>query len=251
MTPYPQWPVLGMSPLDSCLPDVVADKLSARHEASILRNSGVSSVSVAPMLAKDGQPQPIFTTSQQAQLKMSIQDKISGDNKGAPMIWAEPVDIQQLGFDPKQLLCTEVRHMAEMRICAGFHVQPVVLGLGAGLEKSNNRASIEGAIDITLQTGILPYMRHRASQISEDLVPELGEPGQVVVYDESALPYLKDMLVRQITQFCGGPIYSINEGRAEVSLLPVPGGDIIRQASTETKEKNGESATSESKDDPI
>jgi phage portal protein BeeE len=233
-TPYPRWPVLGMSPIEACLADLVADKLSARHEAALLRNSGMSSISVAPVQAKDGMPQPIFTASQQQSLKASIMDKVSGDNKGAPMIWQEPVDIQQLGFDPKAMLCTEVRYMSEARICSCFKFQPVVLGLGTGLEKSNNRASIQGAVDITILQGVLPAMRYRAAQISEDLIPELGEPGEIVVYDESQLPYLQDLIMRQVMEAAGGPVISVNEGRAMVGRPKTKGGDVVRDSQPKT-----------------
>jgi phage portal protein BeeE len=232
MTPNPVNPVYGMSPLDANLPNLVADNVAKRHEAVIIRNAGVSNVSVAPMIARDGQPQPVFTKEQREQLRDDIEDKITGDNKGRPMIWKLPVDFRQIGFDPKQLLLTEVRQMSQMEMCAGFHVQPVVIGLSAGLEKSNNRASIEGAIDITLDMGVLPYLRHRARQLTRDLIKTemYGEPGEQILYDEAQIPEMRERLVKRLVEWTGGPIYSLNEGRAEAGLGPMEGGDSIRQS---------------------
>jgi phage portal protein BeeE len=227
MTANPFWPVLGMSPLESNLPDIVADILAAKHEAMIIKNAGVASVSIAPLKAPEGEPQPLFGKTQRTEIRRQVEQEIGGDARGGVMVWSEPLDIKQLGFDPKALMLTEVRKLSESRICAGFSIPPVVVGMLVGLEKSNNRASIEGAIDLAIDMGILPLMRHRGNQFSEDLVPELGEPGDVVMYDESAIPEVRQRLVRRLTEWAGRPIYSLNEARAEAGLEGVKGGKVI------------------------
>lgn len=230
-TPYPSWPQLGMSPLEACLPDLVADKQAAMHEASIIRNSGVSPISVSP------KPPPGFTGShfllsedQRKQLKDDIEDNISGGNKGRPLAWSYPMDITKIAFDPKELDLRSVRDLSEQRLCSGFNVHPAVMGLGTGLREANNRASIQGAIDITIEMGVVPYMKHRGAQFTFDLIPEMGQPGEVVMYDLSKLEPLKDKLMRQAIVASGGPPYTVNEVRGELlGMPPVDGGDVLRQ----------------------
>lgn len=254
MTPNPFWLQIGMSPLEACLPDLVADKLAARHEASLLRNGAVSSLMVSPMRAplNDGLGEAMFdlTDSQCEQIQRRIDSRITGDSKGSSYVWNVPMNIEQLGFDPTQLALTETRHLSEARLCACFQVPPAVAGLLVGLDKANNRASYAGAVDQYFDGCAIPYMRHRSRQMTDDLVPELGQPGEVVIYDESKIPAIKARLVRELMERTGGPLETVNEGRAELGLDPLEGGDDVRNSPAVDAQQGAKPNSTDSRKQP-
>lgn len=237
MTPNPLWLQIGMSPIESCLPDLVMDKLAAKHSASILVNSAVSSLILSPkQLAKDdaGQIDLELTDTQATQIQRRIDGRLTQDGKGSSFAMNVPMDITQLGFDAQQMALIDSRGLSESRLCACFGgIPPVIVGFLIGLKNSNNRASYAAAVDQFYDAVVIPYMRHRAEQMTEDLIPELGNPGEKVCYDESKIPALKARLVRELIMRTGGPVETPNEGRLELKLPPVEGGDVLRSAKSD------------------
>jgi len=237
MTVNPLWPQLGMSPIDSALPELVADKNATKLEGALVTNSGVSPQAIFPKTWPenvDGE----LTESQATQIQDKIKTEVSGGGAGNAIVFTVPLEVKQLGFDPSQLALNGVHDFSEERVCSVFHIPPVILGLGTGLDKSNNRASFEAAVDVVFDLFILPYLAHRALQLTESIIPELGQEGQVFLYDLSKVPALKERLVRQIMIATGGPVETPNEGRAKLNMKPLPDGDTLRTSKPDTAETN-------------
>lgn len=238
----PQAPLYGMSPLESCFPEMVADRMAARHEASILDNGAVASSIVSPrQLTSSGDPEsPIieFSAETARQLEQRFKEKLTRDAKGAIHVSTIPLDFHKIAFDPEQLNLEYTTGKAETRICSVFGFQPVALGFGVGLRESNNRASISGAINFTFKNGILPYMRRRARQLTFHLIPELGRPGEVIMYDESQVEELKRAVLLDLLELTGRPVLTTNEGRAMAGREPIddPSCDQIPGAKGEPEQ---------------
>ena len=231
MIPNPVWLQLGLSPIDGALPELVSDKKASQMEGALLTNSGVSPQAISPRRGDDLEGDE-FTEAQAEQIRDKIEAQASGGNVGRPIVFGYPIDVQKLGFDPSQLALNDVHDFSEERLCAVFGVPPVVVGLGTGLDKSNNRASMEAAVDLAFDRFVIPYLRHRGKLYTEDLVPELGQEGERVIYDEAYIPALKKRVVAELMGETGGPIKTPNEGRQQIGLDPVEGGDTLRQGNS-------------------
>ena len=216
-------------------PELASDMLAARHEAAILANGAVASALITPKqypsnYTAEDSFQPIFEfgPGQAKQLENRFRQQLTRDGKGSVLVSNIPLEVGQLQFDPKSLGLEYTTGKAEQRLCAVFGIQPVVVGMRTGLRESNNRASIEAAIDLTFRSFVIPYARRRARQLTSNLIPELGKDGQVIMYDESKIEALKDILLKEIAVLCGVPPLTPDEGRARIGMGKVDGGDQIQ-----------------------
>jgi hypothetical protein len=229
----PKWPPLGRTPYESCLPELVADSKAQRHQAAILENGAVMSALISPKQPKPNdseEPYFEFSETNAQQLEQKFNDKTTRDGKGSVYVATIPLDVQDIGLSSDVLNVAHTTGLAEERMCSliGFH--PAALGLGVGMRESNNRASLESAIRFTFENGILPLCRRRADQLTLDFRNEFLLPGEVLMYDESVVPVLKDKLLRQMTDLCGQPLFNRNEAREVIGMNPVKGGDEFAQS---------------------
>jgi phage portal protein BeeE len=261
----PVWPIYGMTPLQSCFPELAADILAQRHEAAILANGAVSSGILSPKQYQRGSDTSPFALmewgpDQCQQLEKRFVERLTGDAKNGVLATTVPMQFDRMDFDPKALNLEFTTGKSEQRISAVFLIQPVVAGLGAGLRDSNNRASMKAAVELTFKAFVIPYARRRARQYTRWLIPELGQPGQVMMYDESKIEVMRDLLLEELVALTGGPCLTRNEGRAKAGYSNVDGGDMLLTPSNmvaqpadvedpERSEPAGEDPTTETVDD--
>lgn len=234
----PGIPLWGMSPLEACFPELAGDKLAARHEAAVLNNGGLSNLIISPKeLGDDAPDDPVLELSREnaEQMEERLRQKLTGDAKMSPFVATFPVDIQNAGWTGEELNLNYTTGKAEARICACYGFHPAALGFGVGLRETNQRASLEAAIEFTVENGLLPYARRRARQLTKFLIgtalrPELGEEGEFVMYDEKLIPAVKEKMLRQLMELSGGPILTPNEARGEGGYDDVEGGDQLRNS---------------------
>lgn len=251
------WTQYGKSPLEALFPEIAADRMASRHEAALLDNQGVSSAIISPkQLPRSGDElEPIleFTDNQAIDLEARLRERLTRDAKGSMFVANAPIDVNPLSWDPKSLDCNVTHGLAEERVCACFGFQPGAVGFGTGLREQNNRASIQSAIEFSIDQGLVPYMQARAEQITMYLEGEVTidmgmlMPGEYVMYDFGAMPAIKRQLLREMTEAAGGPIISPNEARMILGREPVKDGDDIRMTSSETDEHEGDPIDSQNR----
>jgi HK97 family phage portal protein len=228
----PLRPQESIGPIWAALMEVVTDKEAANFTAALLVNTGVTPHLISPALKDSEGNEIIFGDSQIEQIKQVFEEKITGDNRGRPIIMPLPIKVDSLSFSPSDMNLEAIRNLSEERICAALGIPPLVLNLGTGLENTNNRASADAAARAAARSFVKPYMRKKAAQLTRDLIPELGEPGEQICFRMEAIEALQDDKTeaakrKQIA--CGGPWKTVNEIRTEEGDKPIEGGDELRQ----------------------
>ena len=119
----------GFSPLKSVLREIYGDESAGQMATALLSNMGVPSVMISP---KDE-----FGPSEEEaqQIAKTYQQKVSGKNKGKPLVLSGAMNVEKLSFSPKDLDIGLLRRVPEERISAVLGVPAILAGLGAGLDR--------------------------------------------------------------------------------------------------------------------
>ena len=168
----------GFSPLRSLMRELFTDEEAANLTASLMRNLGVPGVVLSPE-STDARP----NAEQAKEMKEAFMSKFGGDRRGEPMVLEVPTKVQVLSFSPEQMLLRELRRVPEERVCAVIGVPAIVVGLGAGLERStftNMGEAKASAWDSVL----IPAQRLMAADLEIQLLPDFDtKPNRDVDFD--------------------------------------------------------------------
>lgn len=182
-------PRKGISPLASVLREVYTDEEAAQYTAVILKNLGIPGLVISPKLDS------FEVTDEDAEdIKAKAKSKFGGDNRGDPMIMQGPVDVSVLGWNPAQLDLKALRRIPEERVSAIFGVAAIVVGLGAGLDRSTF-ANFEEARQAAYESHLLPDQRLYSAELRLQLLPDFGDPlTEIVSFDTTDVRVLQDDL---------------------------------------------------------
>ena len=177
----------GRGPLASVLREVCTDNV-ASSTAYGLAKSPVPSFVVGP---KD--PTQAYTTSEDDAIntKQRLQENFSGDDSGGVAVMTNAFELQRVGFSPKDMALDDVRRKPEERICAALGLNPLVLHLGSGLERSTY-SNLQQATRSAWTDGMVPLYRRIAEVLTQNLLPDYPEtqPGDYLEFDTSDIPAL-------------------------------------------------------------
>lgn len=196
----PSNPHRGLSPLLAAYREIFTDNEAARWAATLLRNTGIPGVIIAP---KEGE----LDTDPEV-IKQKYMNKFTGDKRGEPMVMTGPTNVFKLDWSPAEMDLTAIRRLPEERISALLGVPAVVAGLGAGLDRSTysnmSQARAQGWED-----NLSPTQRRAAATLQADLLPLLGNPAtESVSFDTSQVKALQDdqdaLYARLTTGYQGG-----------------------------------------------
>lgn len=210
----PKNPRLGLSPLASALREVYTDNEGSNYSASILRNMGVMGLVVSP-----GTPDGVIEDT--TGLKRDLIAKTTGDRRGEPFVAGMPIKVERMAWNPVEMNTREVRRIPEERIAALIGIPAVVVGLGAGLDRStfsNQRDAREAAYE----SCIVPTQRLLAAELDTQLLPDLGNTDtEHVGFDLAHVRALQEdqdkLVARNVLAFKGGLIRR-SEGRKAIGL---------------------------------
>jgi HK97 family phage portal protein len=164
----PDDPRRGYSQLKSVLLDVYTDDQAAHFTATLLTNMGVPGLVVSPK-------QNITINPDEAQkVKDDLMEKFTGDKRGEPIVMSGATDVSEFGFSPEQMLLRELRRVPEERVTAVLGIPAIVVGLGAGLDRSTFTNMAE-AREAAYEAGIIPMQRILAEKIRFQLLPDFAE----------------------------------------------------------------------------
>lgn len=230
-TVNPWTTAVSIGPLESVLPEIATDNRAARYEANVLRNGGKAHLLTPRGQDRDGRPLT-FGDEQRRQLEQVMRENAGGDSVGSMAAVSYPMDVLEIGWKPSDLALGATRDLSEERIAAAIGAPISWLGLGSGLASDSNRATRQVADRQALKDYILPMLANRAAQLTDDLVPELGEPGDLVCYNLWDIASWREMMLDLINSgvtATGGPVVSINEYRTKFLMMdPIDDGDQIR-----------------------
>jgi phage portal protein BeeE len=162
-------------------------------------------------------------------LKREVLNRTSGDDRGKPFIAGGPVKVSQFGFDPKSMDVRALRRVPEERIAAALGIPAVVLGYGAGLDRSiyNNVAE---AREAAYESYLLPLQRIIAETLASHLLTEFDQrPAAFIEFDNSAVRVLaedSDNLAKRLVALYEGGLIKRGEARTQLGLEATPADEV-------------------------
>ena len=183
---------LGRSPVTAVLREIATDNTASTTAWGLLANGAMPSLIVGP----DAKDQTVDISMDDArQVKRQLHEDLTGDGSGGIVVMTGAYKMDRVSLTPSELALDSVRRVPEERICSALGLNPMVLGLGAGLERSTYN-NFERAQQAAWEDGMVPLLRVLADAITADLLPEYPETqqGDYIQYDLEGVRALADDL---------------------------------------------------------
>jgi HK97 family phage portal protein len=186
---------LGRSPVMAVLREIATDNTASTTAYGLLANGAMPSLIVGP----DAKDQTVDISIDDArQVKRQLHEDLTGDGSGGIVVMTGAYKLDRVSLTPSELALDSVRRVPEERICSALGINPMVLGLGSGLERSTY-SNYERAQQAAWEDGMVPLLRTLADAITADLLPEYPETqeGDFVQYDLETVRALADDLAAE------------------------------------------------------
>jgi len=186
---------LGRSPVMAVLREIATDNTASTTAYGLLANGAMPSLIVGP----DAKDQTVDISMDDArQVKRQLHEDLTGDGSGGIVVMTGAYKMDRVSLTPSELALDSVRRVPEERICSAMGINPMVLGLGAGLDRSTYN-NFERAQQAAWEDGMVPLLRTLADAITADLLPEYPETqeGDFVQYDLETVRALADDLAAE------------------------------------------------------
>lgn len=222
----PRNPLKGFSRFKKLLREIFTDEEAARFTAAMLRNMGVPGMIISP--AADGRD---WAPEEAEETKGDVLQKTSGEQRGQPLVFTSPTDVQMFGFTPAQMNLAELRNIPESRVAAAVGIPAAVLGFFSGMNTTAVGATMKELREQAYESGIIPKQTLIARQLKTQLLPHYTEDTKryVVDFDLSHVRVLaenQDQKVERWKSLVGGPIAMRGEARADLNLATGPEDDV-------------------------
>lgn len=218
---HPDNPILAINPMESILRELKTDTEAARYTQRVLEKNGTT------LAISLKEADSFFDEDEADKVKRKIQNALTGENRGTPLVFSDPVEIVQIGSTPSELGLSNLASAAEQRICSVLGVNPMVLGLASGNE-SRTYSNFEEARSAAYESVILPIQAIIEDELNRSLGMEFSGRKVRFVFDNSDIRVLQqdeDNLHDRLRQDYQYGLISKGEFRQEVGM-PVEDGDF-------------------------
>ncbi len=189
---------IGRAPLTAVLREIATDNTASTTAYGLLANGAMPSLIVGP----DAKETTVDMSMDDArQVKRQLHEDLTGDGSGGIVVMTGAYKMDRVSLTPSELALDSVRRVPEERICSALGINPMVLGLGSGLERSTY-SNYERAQQAAWEDGMVPLLRTLADAITADLLPEYPETqqGDYVMYDLETVRALADDMQAEATR---------------------------------------------------
>jgi HK97 family phage portal protein len=189
---------IGRAPLTAVLREIATDNTASTTAYGLLANGAMPSLIVGP----DAKETSVDMSMDDArQVKRQLHEDLTGDGSGGIVVMTGAYKMDRVSLTPSELALDSVRRVPEERICSAHGINPMVLGLGSGLERSTY-SNYERAQQAAWEDGMVPLLRTLADAITADLLPEYPETqqGDYVMYDLETVRALADDMQAEATR---------------------------------------------------
>jgi HK97 family phage portal protein len=177
----------GLSQIKSVIREIYSDNKATEYSAAMVTNYGTPNMIISP-----SNPDQSFTEAQAATIKQNTIEKTTGDRRGEPIIFLDPVKVDIPAFSPRDMNVRESQFTPEERISAVIGIPAVVVGLGAGLNRStySNTEQMKAA---AYDSYLIPTQRSIAEQLTIQLLPNFStDAAEMVDFDYANVRALQE-----------------------------------------------------------
>lgn len=175
----------GRSEIADLLGELFTDEEASSYVASVLANMGVPGVVISPDADSGASDEDL------EEVKKKFQERFGGDQRGEPLVMKGPTKVSVLSFSPKDMTVRELRRIPEERVTAAIGIPAIVVGLGAGLDRSTF-ANMAEAREAAYEGHIIPDQALFDDDLNLQLVPDFGDPDRLrVEHDYSKVRVLQ------------------------------------------------------------
>jgi len=220
----PNNPRKGCSVLKTIIREVFTDDEASRYTSFLLKNMGVPGLVVRP---KD---RPDHATIADADiLKKQLVQRTTGAQRGKPMVMTLPLDVTEIGMEPRRMDLSALRNVSEERACAAVGVPPAVVHFGTGLQQTKVGATMKELRADAWASGIIPMQRRMADQLELSLLSELDpRESRRCRFATEEIPAMQEdadkRATRNVTLYQGG-VLKRSEARADLGWDVAPDDD--------------------------
>ncbi len=215
----------GIAILGAGLREVATLNEGANYRGAILRNMGVPS-----HILQGKDPAKPINGDQAKALQALWAERVSGGNRGKPIIPNWALEAIKIGMSPSELDLGSMTYESADLICSLFGLSSMVVGISSGSEHktyANYREASEGATE----SALIPAWKQIAQDLTLQLLPDYSDDeSECVEFDLSRVRALQEdqtALWKRIDDAINTGWVQVNEGRAAVNLPPVDGGDVF------------------------
>jgi HK97 family phage portal protein len=224
--PNPANPFDGYSPTMAIIQTSIRDKYMDDYEAALNRNSGRPDVVISPKGDK------FLGEKERKALQADFNAQLTGvHNQGKVLVSTGQVDIEKMGFSPRDLQFHMGRPWSRDQIANAFGV-PVSMLKSEGVPRANLESALFQYAKFTIQPRLTMY----AQVLNERVIPMWDNPGndtlspvkisdRVFVAYDNVVPEDKEFALKKRDSDLENKVITINEARAEEGRESVPWGD--------------------------
>lgn len=242
---------LGLSPLRPLLREVFTDDEAAIFSAAILKNMGVPGLVISP---KDV-TRPLSPTDVQ-EVKADMNTTVRGSRRGSTKVFGVPTDVQQFGFDPNQLSLTNLRDIAEERVCSMLGLPATVVGFGSGVQATKVGATMREWVKLARVGCLSPMQSSLAKQGTRQLLPDFVSQTRRfrIWFDTSEVPGFQEddtAVADRIVKIALAGLMRVDRAQSALGLEVDDSQKVyLRPSNTVVVDENGEVIESEQKPAP-
>lgn len=233
----------GRSPLVSLLREISLDNMVSTTSYALVRNQGIPSLMIGP----DANDMAVDISPDDArQIKRKLQEDFTGDSAGGIAVMSGAYKVDKISFSPQELDLSSLRRICEERIPAALGLNAMVLGLGAGLDRSTYN-NYQQAQEAAWTDGIIPLLDSMCEILTYQLLVDFApKPGYVISYDLSSVRALSEDKFKESERSANlykTGVISRAEAKLMIGITPESGDEDIyfnsvQTISTPTANKN-------------
>jgi HK97 family phage portal protein len=176
----------GLSPLRSLLRELYGDIQSIKYAARYAKNFGVPPFILSPKPDQSG------VDVDTDKIKAALVRAISGNNTGKPLVLSSAFEVKELAARTAEVSSETTRRIPEERFAAVVGIPAMVLGFGAGLQRSTF-SNMEQAHEYAYESYLMPLYRYVEEELNLQLLPEMATgKNQSVGHDISEVRALQE-----------------------------------------------------------
>lgn len=194
---------IGESPISTSVREIFTDEEATNFTASMLDNFGVPGVVISPRTGSEDVG--VYGEEQGEAIKHAFTDRFGGDSRGKPLVMTLPTNIDVVSWSPEQMNLRELRLIPEERVSALLGIPAIVLGLGAGLERSTF-TNFSEAREAAIETHTIPLYRLVGGEVTRQLLPdffttERQRRNYKIAHDVSVMRILQEDETKKFERF--------------------------------------------------